>query len=150
MSFVASRLPIPISSPRHSACPPSRKKPDSNDTRVRVDGFVKIIDIVCPANGLYEWPASPLRIGLIFFASSSTSRSSDGDRSFTCRKWRPPPASRIAPSSVPDAKIAARDRRVGADARNDDGAYDDEKARRESMWESSREVHKRRQRANLG
>ena len=46
MSFVASRLPMPISSPRQSAWPPSRKKPDSNETRVRVDGFTKIIESV--------------------------------------------------------------------------------------------------------
>ena len=52
MSLVASRLPMPISSPRHRAWPPRRKKPDSNDTRVRVDGFTKIIESVWSVNGL--------------------------------------------------------------------------------------------------
>ena len=106
MSFVASRLPMPISSPRTNACPPSIHQPVSNETRVRADGLTKIIGSVWSVNGLYVTgfspldrsyrpsgptrPGPPLRIGLIFFARSITSRNSALDKSSTWRKWRLP------------------------------------------------------------
>jgi hypothetical protein len=39
--------------------PPSWTTPTSNDTRVRVDGFSKIIATVLPANGI-AWPSPDL------------------------------------------------------------------------------------------
>ena len=50
-----------------------RTMPLSKETRVRVDGLVKIIAIVCPANGVYVHGVSSTR-GLIACARVSRRR----------------------------------------------------------------------------
>ena len=56
MSAIVSPRPSWVSvRPSMIVWPPSSRMPTSNDTRVRVEGFSKIIASVLPPNGL-SWP----------------------------------------------------------------------------------------------
>src|SRR6185369_15749075 len=66
--------------------PPSSRMPTSNDTRVRVDGFSKIIASVLPASGLYSpFGGAPFLYALPSARISRSVRVSKRSRS---RKWR--------------------------------------------------------------
>ena len=68
---------------RKSACPPSCQVPTSNDTRVRVDDFMKIIASDFPASGFLVY--FPVRI---LSASEKSLSSSFAEKSGIRRKSR--------------------------------------------------------------
>src|SRR5688500_19256212 len=86
--------------------------PTSNETRVRVDGFSKIMPRILPGRLGVGWPAA--RAALSAAARPSTSRSSAAVRSETMRRSRffmlPPPA----PASGPGPRRGGRARRQHA------------------------------------
>lgn len=71
----------------------------SNDTRVRMDGFVKIMARLLPANGLYDW-SSALILALTTLAVSSMASSCSLEKSSMCRKWWP----RVGGATLPAVK----------------------------------------------
>src|SRR5690606_2103596 len=67
--------------------PPSCRIPTSNDTRVRVEAFSKIMARTLPSKGLL--PGSPaFSLAFRSFASSRMPRSSAADNVERSRKWR--------------------------------------------------------------
>src|SRR5215217_2741915 len=88
MSEVASRLPICISCGlKGKAWPPSWYMPTSKETRVRLDGFWKIMASVLPRKG---WKGSPAFCeAFILTASSRMSWISSGPNSARVRQSRP-------------------------------------------------------------
>src|SRR6202022_3194822 len=68
---------------RNSACPPSCHAPTSNDTRVRVDDFIKIIASDFPASGFFLY--LPVRIDS---ASENKRSSSFAEKSGICSRSR--------------------------------------------------------------
>lgn len=55
---------------------------------MRIDGFVKIMAIVLPANGL-KLSSCALNLALTLAALSSIARISSVEKSSMCRKWCP-------------------------------------------------------------
>ena len=69
-------------------CSPTKPVPltVSNDTRVRMDGLVKIMDMVLPANGL-KLSSRAASLALTVLAVSSTASRRSRGQSSMCRKW---------------------------------------------------------------